>query len=141
MRIKTSAYRIEGYRSALREWSLDVDSHLEALDCERADDAYRATLKLLDLAQPPTGIFSARSETTVGVIKALHHQDRTDMALVSFGDVELADLLSPSVTVVDHGPRILARRALDRLRRRMHGDADTPDDEICLLYTSDAADE
>ena len=52
------------------------------------------------------------------------------MALVSFGDVELADLLSPSVTVVDHGPRILARRALDRLRRRMHGDADIPDDEI-----------
>lgn len=130
MRVRTSAYRLEGYRSALREWSLDVDSRLEALDCERADDAYRATLQLLDLAQPPTGIFSARSETTVGVIKALHHQNRTDTALVSFGDVELADLVSPPVTVVDHSARTMARRALDRLRGRMHGDADTPDDEI-----------
>ncbi|MCP4744474.1 MAG: LacI family transcriptional regulator, partial [Actinomycetales bacterium] len=68
--------------------------------------------------------------TTVGVIKALHHQNRTDTALVSFGDVELADLLSPPVTVVDHDARTLARRALDRLRGRMQGDADTPDDEI-----------
>jgi LacI family transcriptional regulator len=130
MRIKTSAHRLEGYRSALREWSLDVDSRLEALDCEQADDAYRATLGLLDLAQPPTAIFSARSETTVGVINALHHQDRTDTALVSFGDVELADLLSPPVTVVDHSARTLARRALERLRGRMRGGAETPDDEI-----------
>ena len=60
----------------------------------------------------------------------MHHQNRTDTALVSFGDVELADLLTPPVTVVDHSARTLARRALARLQRRMHGDADTPEDEI-----------
>ncbi len=33
--------------------------------------------------------------------------------------------------IVDHsGARTLARRALERLRRRMHGDTDTPEDEM-----------
>ncbi len=58
MRIKTSAYRRRGLPRSAQEWSLDVDSRLEALDCGDRR-AYRATLQLLDLEQPPTGIFSA----------------------------------------------------------------------------------
>lgn len=128
--IKTSAYRLQGYRDALIESSLPIAEELEAIGCQRADDAFRATQELLDLADPPTAIFSARSETTVGVVKALHARGRTDTALVSFGDVELADLVAPPVTVVDHSPRTLARRALDRLRLRMQGSVEGDADDV-----------
>ncbi len=131
--IKTSKFRHEGYRDALADSGINVDLSLEALNCVRADDAYRATLALLALDEPPTAIFSARSETSVGVVKALHEADRRDVALVSFGDVELADLVQPAVTVIDHSPRLLARRSVERLRARISGMPQSTEDDLLQM--------
>ncbi len=85
---------------------------------------------MLHLERPPTAIFSARSETSLGVVRALHLRQRTDIAFVSFGDFATADLLSPAMTVIDHDPRMLARRAMDLLRERLDGTPPSPDDVI-----------
>lgn len=134
--VNTSQYRLDGYRRAHREYGIPVRPAWEILDCTRAEDAYRETLKLLKSEEQPTAIFSARSETTVGVVRALHESGRTDLAVVSFGDFSTAELLAPAVTAIDHSPVGLARLALARLRRRMDGaDESTVDDvmEMALI--------
>jgi len=106
------------------------------MGCVHASDAYAATLRLLEIEVPPTAIFSARSETTVGVVKALHEADRRDVAVVSFGDFPMAEILQPAVTVIDHSPVGLAKLALDRLRRRMDGANESREDDILEMKLS-----
>lgn len=131
--IETSQLRLRGYRKARAEAHFEVDTDLEAMGCVHAADASVATRRLLALADPPTAIFSARSETTVGVVKALHEDDRRDVAVVSFGDFPMAEILNPAVTVVDHSPVGLARLALERLRRRMDGAPETDHDDVLTM--------
>jgi LacI family transcriptional regulator len=128
--IETSRLRLQGYRQAMTEVADGGDRRWEVMCCIRADDAREATHGLLTLADPPTAIFSVRSETTVGVVKALHEAKRRDIAVVSFGDFPMAEILEPAVSVIDHSPVGLARLALDRLRLRMEGAAESVDDAL-----------
>ena len=119
--IKTSRLRREGYLRAMNELKLPIDPDLQAPGCVDAAQAEARTHIMLDLPSPPTAIFSARSETSLGVVRALHHRRRTDIAFVSFGDFATADVLIPAISVIDHDPRLLARRAMERLADRMDG--------------------
>jgi len=119
--IKTSSLRQEGYLKAIRELGLDIDPDLIVTGCVDDQQAEVRTNEMLDLASPPTAIFSSRSEISLGVVRALHLRGRTDVALVSFGDFATADVLEPAVTVIDHDPRLLAHVAMERLRARMDG--------------------
>lgn len=122
--IETSRRRHEGYQAALRDLGLPVDESLELVGCTDAATAEMRTRELLSLPDPPTAIFSARSETSLGVVRALHLGRRTDIALVSFGDFVTADILDPAITVLDHNPRILARVAMERLMNLMSDEGD-----------------
>jgi LacI family transcriptional regulator len=44
---------------------------------------------------------------------------RTDVALISYGDFTMADVLQPSVTVIDQDPRHLGRVAAERILARI----------------------
>lgn len=131
--VQTSAARLRGYRNVLAEHGIADDPELQSMACENTVHAIAATHALLDLPKPPTAIFSSRSEATLGVVQVLHQRGRTDVALVSFGDFAMADVLSPAVTVIDHDPRVLARRAMERLAARMDGDASAPADVVVPL--------
>lgn len=124
--IETSRNRYAGYLDALEEAGVPVVPELIATDCAYAVTAERRTDGFLDLPQPPTAIFSARSETSLGVVKALHHRKRTDVAMVSFGDFALADVLEPAITVLEHSPELLGRLAVERFLARLDGDDGDP---------------
>lgn len=119
--IETSRLRREGYVRAMFELDLPIEQELQATWCVDAAQAEACTNDMLDLDHPPTAIFSARSETSLGVVRALHLRQRTDIAFVSFGDFATADVLSPAITVIDHDPRTLARRAMEMLGERLDG--------------------
>ncbi len=133
LEVKTSALRHAGYREAMTELGLPVDPDLEAIGFVYADEAERATLEMLDRPEPPTAIFSARSETSLGIVRALHQRRRTDIAFVSFGDFSMAEVLTPAVTVLDHDPAILARHAIERLLDRLDGAEDDCEDIVVPL--------
>ena len=132
--IKTSALRKDGYLDALRGLGLPEDAELQVFGCQNEAQSEVHTRELLALSSPPTAIFSARSETSLGVVRALHTTGRTDVALVSFGDFVTADLLKPAVTVIDHDPRVLARKAVERLSGRLDGTPDDDDDVVVPLH-------
>ena len=132
--IKTSALRQQGYQQAMFDLGLPDDPDLVVVGCVDDVQAEQRTSELLRLADPPTAIFSSRSEISLGVVRALHLHGRTDVALVSFGDFAMADVLDPAITVVDHDPRLLARAAMERLRSRMDGAADDGADVTVPLH-------
>ena len=131
--IRTSDLRRQGYYDALRERGLPIEERLEARGCHDAHDAFAATAELIEGPNAPTAIFSSRSETSLGIVRQLHAVNRTDIALISFGDFVTADVLTPAVTAIDHDPAMLASAAMDRLAERIAGVADDGSDTIVPL--------
>lgn len=130
--IETSRLRREGYVAAVTELGLELDPALELIGCVDAAQSERRTRELLGSPTPPTAMFSARSETTLGVVRALHLAGRTDVALISFGDFMNADILSPAISVLDHNPRVIARMAIDRLMSRLDGQEHAADEDVVV---------
>jgi LacI family transcriptional regulator len=131
--IRTSNLRRKGYHDALRERGLVIDERLEANGCHNAQDAFEATAALIASPLAPTAIFSSRSATSLGVVRQLHAARRTDIAVVSFGDFSMADVLTPAITSIDHDPAMLASAAMDRLAARLAGNPDDGSDTLIPL--------
>ena len=55
----------------------------------------------------------------MALILALQRAERTDIAVVGFGDFPMAAALTPAVTVVDQDPAGLGRIAVERLVQRI----------------------
>ncbi|MEU0568345.1 LacI family DNA-binding transcriptional regulator [Nonomuraea sp. NPDC005983] len=114
--IFTAAQRLEGYRRAL---GVLYDDRLVAMRAP-SPEAVRADLeRMLALDDPPTALFTGNGRLTVTALRALAGHR---MALVGFDDFELADLLSPGVTVVAQDPAGMGRTAAEILFRRLSGD-------------------
>lgn len=91
-----------------------------------AASAHAATLALFDDPNPPTAIFSSQNLVSLGVIHALRELGlHREIALVSFDDLPLADLLDPGITVVAQDPQQIGRIAAERVFARLDGD-DSP---------------
>ncbi len=117
--LETITARRLGYFDGLQDSGIDVDPALMAPGCSTAAEANLATRALLDSPAPPTAIFASNPRVAMGVVSALHHTHRLDVALVSFGDFDLADSVFPAVTVIEQDPRQIAQAAVDRAFARM----------------------
>ncbi|MFE0145868.1 LacI family DNA-binding transcriptional regulator [Nonomuraea sp. NPDC059007] len=114
--IFTAAERLKGYRAALG------GSSDPALVSMRAPDLAGTVAdleRMLGLPDPPTALFTGNGRLTVTTLRALRGRP---LALVGFDDFELADLLTPGVTVVAQDPAGLGRVASELLFRRLAGD-------------------
>jgi LacI family transcriptional regulator, galactose operon repressor len=119
--IFTAAKRLDGYRAALRDAGVAVDESLIVMGHPDPDFVRAALDKLLDRADAPTALFTSNSRATVAALRALG-PPRSRPALVGFDDFELADLVTPAVTVVAQDPTGLGREAAELLFRRLEGD-------------------
>jgi LacI family transcriptional regulator len=115
--LDTARLRLEGYRAALREGGIDEEIVLTCLP--DTDDAVRHTESVLDSEHPPTAIFSANTRCSLGAVPVLHRRGRLDVAFVGFGDLPMADSLSPGITVIDHSAEVIGRLAAERLMNRL----------------------
>jgi LacI family transcriptional regulator len=121
----TAGPRLEGHAQALREAGLSIDERLLRRNCHDAGAAQAAVADLLDGPDPPTAIFATNNRMSVGALRALADV-RPRVALVGFDDFELAELLTPPVTVVAYDLPEMGRRAAELLFDRMAGDARPP---------------
>jgi LacI family transcriptional regulator len=70
-----------------------------------------------------TALFCADQERTRNALRAVGTRR---VAIVGFGDLELADLVSPPVSVVSYDPVLIGRTAGELLLRRLAGDHAPP---------------
>jgi LacI family transcriptional regulator len=72
-------------------------------------------------------VFAANNRNAIGAIRAISRRraqgEPVDLALVSFDDFELSEMMPMPVTVVDHDPRELGRQAAGLLFDRLLGGA------------------
>lgn len=119
----TARERRRGYLEALAARGIVVDDALVRGDILSEAQATDVVRDLLDSREPPTAVFAARNELSVGVLRALRGQPGRRLAVVGFDDFPLADLVEPAVTVISQDVAAIGRAVCDLLFRRMGGDA------------------
>ncbi len=118
----TAQERHDGYRDALAEHGIAHDPSREAIGVGDVDAAAAATDVLLDRSRPPTALFTAQDQITMGAVRALRRRGRHhDVALVGFDDIPQATDLDPAVAVVAQDPYQMGRHAGRHLVARLDG--------------------
>ncbi len=124
-RIHTATERLRGYRAAMAAAGLPVDESWVSLGTTAPERVRTEAERMLSGPQPVTALFAGNNRVTATVVRVLARSQRP-VALVGFDDLELADLLSPGVTVVAQDAARLGRTAAERLFRRLDGVAEPP---------------
>lgn len=122
-RLATHQERIAGFGEAMAaagfpDWRRYVRS-----DSHDTESAERLTVQLLQLADPPTALFTTNNRNTTGALRALRGHPRRP-ALVGFDDFDLADVLG--VTVVAHDAVEMGRIAAELALSRLDGATEPP---------------
>jgi LacI family transcriptional regulator len=123
----TAAERHRGYVEGLAASRVPLDPRLVTTDVATGERATAEVIRLLSVCDPPTAIFAARNDLTMGAVRALRQLQLSErVALVGFDDFPMADLLTPAVTVVRQDVMAIGALAADLLLARMEGHGALP---------------
>ncbi|MFI7667737.1 LacI family DNA-binding transcriptional regulator [Nocardia sp. NPDC049526] len=129
--IWTAAERYGGYVEGLARTGIPLDPTLICADLHSPEVAEAAADALLSRPDRPTALFSAQNLVTVGALRAIQKRGlQTEIALVGFDDLPLAELLSPALTAVTQDPSSIGRTAAEILFTRLDGDISAPRHEV-----------
>ncbi|MEV6672570.1 LacI family DNA-binding transcriptional regulator [Streptomyces sp. NPDC051162] len=123
--IHTATERLRGYRAAMRDAGLPVDERWISLGPTAPERVRAEAETMLAGPRPVTALFAGNNRVTVTAVRVIAAVARP-VALVGFDDFELADLLSPAVTVVAQDAARLGHTAAERLFRRLDGVTEAP---------------
>jgi DNA-binding LacI/PurR family transcriptional regulator len=95
--------RLAGYRAAMMDGGLGVDSQLVRHDAFSAAGGRNQARLLLDLPEPPTAIVAGNDAQAFGVLQALGERGLrapADVSVVGFDDVPVSAWATPALTTV-----------------------------------------
>lgn len=121
--IHTAAERLRGYRAAMAAAGLPVDEAWVSLGPTEPGRVRAEAERMLTGPGAVTALFTGNNRVTATAVRVIAGLARP-VALVGFDDLELADLLSPAVTVVAQDAGQLGRTAAELLFRRLEGAQD-----------------
>jgi LacI family transcriptional regulator len=110
----SSEKRVKGYRAALKRANVPVDDRLIVEAGASIASGEAAALRLLDLAEPPTAIFTHNDMFAIGVYSAVRKRGLRipeDISLVGFDDIAEAAYLHPPLTTVLYPKQSMGERA------------------------------
>jgi LacI family transcriptional regulator, galactose operon repressor len=119
--IYTAGERLRGYSGAMAAANLPIEQHWVAMALARPEVIKRALGRMLDGPAPVTALLCGNNRISVTVLRELAARP-APVAIVGFDDFELADLLSPGVTVVAQDPAQMGRIAAELLFQRLSGE-------------------
>jgi LacI family transcriptional regulator len=126
-RIPTAHDRIAGFTAAHTDRGVRPDPRLLVDGITSTDEATEVVHRLLDLDDPPSAIFAGRNILASGAVRALAERGlRRSVALVSFDDFPMADLLDPGLTVVRQDVSRIGRTVAQMLFERIDGESAPP---------------
>jgi len=119
--IYTAGHRLQGYRQAMAAAELPIEEHWVAMALAQPEVIRRALARMLDGPAPVTALLCGNNRISVTVLRELAARGAA-LAIVGFDDFELADLLTPGVTVVAQDPGEMGHIAAELLFRRLSGE-------------------
>ena len=129
--------RHDGFMAALGAAEVELDPTLIRIGDFKLESGYQATLRLLGLPSAVTAIFAANNLMSIGALRALHHlgiRVPDELSFIGFDDLELAELLSPPLSVISRPAVEQGVLAMRLLRNRIEG-AGSPKAQHIVLET------
>ena len=135
--ILTSEERLQGVREELSAAGLALRPEYVGVGRFNMREAYEAAIKLLQLPQPPTAIFSHNHEMTLGLMRAIMELGIScplDVSVLGFDDFVVgsdgfswATMFSPPITCIAQPSYTIGRESVAALIRKM---SPQPDAEV-----------
>jgi LacI family transcriptional regulator, galactose operon repressor len=101
--LSNSKARLLGFMQEMTDAQISLPRHYIEIGDYRDESGYRAASKLVGLRDPPTALFVANSEMTLGALTALRERQMEvpeALSIVGFDDPLWARHLDPALTVV-----------------------------------------
>jgi LacI family transcriptional regulator len=120
--------RLAGYTRAMQEAGLPTDEALIHRGRYLPETGVAGANALLSLAAPPTALFVANHESSVGVLRVVSERGLSipsDLSLLFYEDSPWFEWQRPAISVVDSGAVEMANLAVDRLMSRLGGVANS----------------
>lgn len=130
----TGRERYTGYARALSDAGLPVLDEYVKFVSPRAEAGYDATLKLIDLTQPPDALLTTNSLLAAGALQAIRERNLlipNDLALVTFDETTWASLVQPAITLIAQPTHEIGLIATELLLQRI-ADPDRPIRQVIL---------
>ncbi|GGF05780.1 LacI family DNA-binding transcriptional regulator [Hymenobacter cavernae] len=110
--------RLAGYRAALEQYGLPYDEQLVRYGTFGPDEVGPMVDELMALTPTPDAFFTASDRLAVGCLTALRQRHLgipEDVSLIGFTNLNVADLLSPSLSTVVQPAQEIGQVAAERL--------------------------
>ena len=111
-----SIERHKGFRFAMSERGLEVNSHFVCFDKYYIESGYINALKLLTSKRKPTAIFAGSDAIAVGIYKAARELKLTipdELSVIGFDDSQYAEILAPNLTTIHTPIGEMGERAIE----------------------------
>ncbi|MBI9102714.1 MAG: LacI family DNA-binding transcriptional regulator [Spirochaetales bacterium] len=95
----------EGYRKALGEAALPLDSRFTLSGDNDIEGGYLAAKKLLKMKTPPEAIFAAGDLMAIGAMEAVKSENLRipeDVAIVGYDNIRISALVEPKLTTITY---------------------------------------
>jgi LacI family transcriptional regulator len=122
LRDSAARERLEGYRQALDSAGLSQAPEYLANGRWNEQDAFGEMRRLMSLRQPPSAVFCANYNMTIGALTYLYEAGLSvpdDLSIVSFDDFTAFKLIKPGITAVGQPLGRVAAIISDLIDRRL----------------------
>jgi DNA-binding LacI/PurR family transcriptional regulator len=114
--LKSALARREAFQQSMSE--IGLSSELMVVGDHTMEGGMRALLELMKLPTPPTAVLCSNDMTAIGVMREAYEHGinvPSDLSVVGFDDIRLAQFMIPPLTTVQMSQTDLARIAFEAL--------------------------
>jgi LacI family transcriptional regulator len=122
LHLTSARERYTGYLQAMSDAQLAVETGLTRFGDYRQASGYALTRELLEMPDPPSALFIANNQMTIGAMNAIHDGGwliPDDVAVIGFDDLPWAVSLNPPLTTVAQPTFEIGTGAADLLMIRI----------------------
>lgn len=123
LNVSTYHDRLNGYYQALKENGLKINNNFIKVGGYHDESAYKATLELLNLTNPPTAVFVGSGRLSRGAfraIKKLGLKLPKDLSFITYDETEWGSLVDPPLTCVAQQTYKMGQKAAQLLFERIN---------------------
>jgi DNA-binding LacI/PurR family transcriptional regulator len=128
-KVRRAKRRLEGFRAALRDNGLKVDSRLILEKQPILREGKEGMEKLLSLRKPPTAVFAASDMLAIGALAAARGKGfrvPEDVSIAGFDDIDFASFCNPPLTTVRVPASKMGEIAVEVLMEMIQGKSRKP---------------
>ena len=131
--------RERGYRDALKEHNLPIEEgliqHVKTMSYEEGE---KATNKLLDMDNPPDGIFSSNDTTGVAAIQVAKQRGLIipdELKIIGFNNDPLSQIIDPGLSTISHPAYEMGKTSSKKILKHLKDSEKKSITEITFLNT------